>query len=368
VIIKSLGRKASAAMSGASKRGRGDPFLSLIRYMRRGEDGERAESVLWHGFYGHAGMSEADIIATFRANARHLPPRRNGNVLYHEILSFAAGYRLTGEALSRAVADIGAEYLRSRAPNQLAYGTIHFDTDHIHLHLLISANEVGKSERVRLSKAAFADIQKTTEAFAMVRHPELGQEQIYGKSRRRERLKTQAHEQAMKSRTGTLSRKEALKGRLHGLFERARSMAELTVMLEGEGVKLYRRGKSQGVMVRDADGTERRHRFSTLGLEPHFSATIERFGQREEPDMARESRGPGEGGGIVWGLAPETAGEIAASEFITGKLHEKWHGRTYSDDVLKSVKSRTKGASEPKHDQDGWVTPPRERDDDGPER
>lgn len=356
-------------MSGLGKRGRGDPFGNLVRYMRRGDDGERAESVLWHGFYGHAGMSEAEIIATFRANARHLPPRRNGNVLYHEILSFAAGYRLTGDALSRAVADVGAEYLRYRAPNQLAYGAIHFDTDHVHLHLLISANEVGKGERVRLSKTAFADIQKATEAFVMVRYPELGQDQVYGRERKRERLKTQAHEQAMKSRTGAPSRKEALKSRLHGIFERARSEAELAAMLEAEGLKLYRRGKTQGVVVRDADGTERRHRFSTLGLEPHFTATNDRFARQEEPDMAKESQGPGEGGGgVVWGLPPESAAEIAASEFITGKLHEKWHGQTYSDDVIQKVKSRTQAERDREQGQDGWVTPPRERDDDTFER
>lgn len=337
--------------------------------MRRGEDGERAESVLWHGFYGHAGMSEAEIIAIFRANARHLPLRRNGNVLYHEILSFAAGYRLTGDALSRAVADIGQEYLRYRAPNQLAYGTIHLDTDHIHLHLLISANEVGKPNRARLSKAQFADIQKAAEAFAMVQYPELGQSQVYGCKRNRERLKTQAHEQAMKARTGAPSRKEALKGRLHGVFERARSIAELHALLEAEGMTFYRRGKTRGVTVRDADGTERRHRLSALGLEPHFSATVERFDRREEPGMGKENESPGRGGGdaFEWGKK-DGAAEIAASEFLTGRLHEAWHPKAYSDDVIRSVKSRTQTQGDREPSQDGGGTPPRERDEDGWDR
>jgi Relaxase/Mobilisation nuclease domain len=365
VIIKSLGRKASAKMTGGGK-GR-DPFLNLVRYMTRDADGERSESVLWHGFYGHGEMSEPEIVSIFRENASRLRERRNGNVLYHEILSFAAGYRLRGEALSRAVADIGQEYLRQRAPNQLAFGAIHHDTDHIHLHLLISANEVGKRDRVRLSKSEFADIQKAVEAFMLEHYGELEQTKIYGRDRSRERLKTQAHEQAMKSRTGAPSRKEAIKARLHGLFEQAQSLDELDRMMLAEGFRLYRRGKSIGVMVRDSAGQERRHRLSTLGLEMHFLATEERLARAKESAMGEKSRGPGEGkGGVVWGVMEDTTPVIAAEELLTGKLHEAWHGPQkdegdnappYTDDILAKIRDRDR--AKPKK---------RERDDDDRER
>ena len=142
MIIKSIGRKA--ASSGGQGRGR-SPFLKLVRYMTRADDAERAQSILWHGFYGHAGMSNEEIVKAFEDNARLLAGRRNGNVLYHEIMSFSAGYRLKDDDLVRAVADIGAEYLRLRAGHQMAFGAVHHDTEHIHLHLMVSANAVGNT-------------------------------------------------------------------------------------------------------------------------------------------------------------------------------------------------------------------------------
>jgi hypothetical protein len=365
VIIKSLGRKASAKMTGAGQ-GR-DPFLNLVRYMTRDADGERSESVLWHGFYGHPGMGEPEIVSIFRENASRLRERKNGNVLYHEILSFAAGYRLRGEALSRAVADIGQEYLRQRAPNQLAFGAIHHDTDHIHLHLLISANEIGKRERVRLSKSEFADIQKAVEAFMLKHYGELEQTQIYGRARSRERLKTQAHEQAMKSRTGAPSRKETVKTRLHGLFEQAQSLDELDRMMLAEGFRLYRRGKSIGVMVLDPSGQERRHRLSTLGLETHFLATEERLSRTKESTVGKDNEFPGTGGGDAWEWGKKKGvAEIVITEFATGELDEAWHSREkdepnqarpYTDEILEKIQEQAR--TKPKK---------RERDDDDRER
>jgi hypothetical protein len=254
--------------------------------MTREEEGEKAQGVLWHGFYGHEGMAERDIVSAFEENARLLKERKNGNVLYHEILSFSSGYRLKGDALTRAVADVGQEYLRHRAPNQMAFGAIHFDTDHIHLHLMISANEVGKCERVRLKKADFAEIQKNIETFTLTRYGELAQTRVYDRDRPRERLKTEVHEQAMKARTGAPSRKESLKGKLHGLFERASSKADLEQLLQTEGLAFYTRGKSRGVVERLPDGTERRHRLSTLGLGDHYQATELRLQALEQGNAA----------------------------------------------------------------------------------
>ena len=204
---------------------------------------------------------------------------------------------MKGDALCRAVADVGQEYLRHRAPNQMAFGAVHFDTDHIHLHLMISANEVGKRERVRLTKAEFAEIQKTVEAFTLARYGELAQTRVYDRDRPRERLKTEVREQAMKARTGAPSRKESLKGKLHGLFERASSLADLEQSLQAEGLSFYTRGKSRGIVERLADGSERRHRLSTLGLGDHYQATESRLHglvRANSPAMKKETGIPQE--------------------------------------------------------------------------
>jgi len=245
--------------------------------MNRGIEEEDGKAVLWHNFYGSERSQAGEILREFEENAKHLRERSNGNVLYHEILSFSRGHRLKDEELFRVVADIGQEYLSERAPRQLGYGVIHRDTDHIHLHLMVSSNAVGKSERVRLSKKEFAEVQKKVERFALERYPELAQTKIYDRERSPEKLKTDAREQAMKTRNQEPSRKEILKARLHSLFERATSFQELAALAKAEGLSFYQRGKSVGVVVREPDGQERRHRLSTLGVEAHYTTTNQRL-------------------------------------------------------------------------------------------
>jgi Relaxase/Mobilisation nuclease domain len=328
MIIKSLGRKAG--LHG----GAGRVFGKLIRYMNRGIEEENGKAVLWHNFGGRTGIDEAEMQAEFSRNAERMKSHKRGNVLYHEILSFSAEYLRQGasiEDIERRVTDIGQEYLHLRAKSQLAYGVIHRDTDHLHLHLMISANAFGTPDRVRLSKQAFADVQKQVEVYVIEHHKVLGQAPIYSKDRHPERLKTQAHEQAMKSRTGKPSEKEILKSRLHQCFHEAKSPADLERLLSLAGLKLYTRGQNVGVIeigsgAGRADNKDRKHRFTTLGVMEHYVATQSR-GQEpnsKEQDMG-ETTGKTKGGGFVWGIRPDTAPEIVANEFATGKLHEAWH-------------------------------------------
>ena len=366
MIIKSLGRKAGQGSAGASR-----VFGKLIRYMNRGIEEENGKAVLWHNFYGQEGMEEAELHNVFTRNASFLKEHKRGNVLYHEMLSFSSEYLSRGarsDELERMVTDIGQEYLRNRAPKQLAYGVIHRETEHLHLHLMISANEVERRNREWLTKAEFATIQKELEAYVLARYPELGQTLIYGReAQSKERLKTQVHEQAMKSRTGAQSRKETLKNQLHQLFERAQNAEDLKRLLELDGIRVYVRGRSVGVVVREEGGLERKHRLSTLGLEAHYQATELRLtaekvspSQNKQNDPNKEHKDmteqhPSKTMGGDWTDSGPSTVEIVGKEFITGKLHEAWHGeqtppepvpgreapqQVYTDDILKRLQER----------------------------
>ncbi len=378
MIIKSLGRKAGQGSAGASR-----VFGKLIRYMNRGIEEENGKAVLWHNFYGQEGMEEAELHNVFTRNASFLKEHKRGNVLYHEMLSFSSEYLSRGarsDELERMVTDIGQEYLRNRAPKQLAYGVIHRETEHLHLHLMISANEVERRNREWLTKAEFATIQKELEAYVLARYPELGQTLIYGReAQSKERLKTQVHEQAMKSRTGAQSRKETLKNQLHQLFERAQNAEDLKRLLELDGIRVYVRGRSVGVVVREEGGLERKHRLSTLGLEAHYQATELRLtaekvspSQNKQNDPNKEHKDmteqhPSKTMGGDWTDSGPSTVEIVGKEFITGKLHEAWHGeqtppepvpgreapqQVYTDDILKRLQEqeaeRAKAPTTPK--------------------
>lgn len=179
--------------------------------------------VLFHNLFSHEKTPSEQIIEDFRRNAEYLRQRKNGNALYHEILSFSTGYRVQVDALVRAIADIGQEYLNQRAPDQLGYGVVHLDKDHAHLHLCISANRADAPDRVRLAKAEFAKVQQRIEAIVLERYPELAQGKVYDKERQAERIKSRRAEQEMRRHRGVASDKEQLTQRLHAIFELAQS-------------------------------------------------------------------------------------------------------------------------------------------------
>jgi hypothetical protein len=268
MIIKSLSRKATGTLKINGKRM--SPFALLARYMNRGLSQGEGKAVLWHNFYGSEQSNDSEIVATFESNARLLAERKNGNVLYHEILSFSAGHLMQGDDLAKSVADIGQQYLHLRAPEQIAYGVVHLDTDHAHLHLMISANPAGKSTRVRLSKHEFAQAQKSLEQFVLSHYPELAQTAIYDQQRVQERIKLRAHEQAMRARTHEPSHKETIKNIVEQALLQANSLDELKQQCSKHGITFYQRGKALGVTQNDPNGRERKHRLATLGLQEQF--------------------------------------------------------------------------------------------------
>jgi hypothetical protein len=276
VIIKSMSRKEAS-------------FRQLIEYMEK----DQGEVAFGHNLCGDPFGRREDVILEFERNAAKLRSRKNGNTLYHEVISLEAGTKLRKEEIVRILGQIGLEYVSRRAPHQMALGIVHTDAKHIHLHICLSANAVGKDRPERLSKKAFADIQKEMEKVVRERWAELSQSSVYGKERKAERLKTTSAEQEMRKRTGEPSRKEDIKVRVHGIFQRAGSPEELVSLLRAEGLEFYQRGKTVG-LVESATG--RKHRLSTLGVGEHYEATISRlFGGQKEPEpTATRSAKPAE--------------------------------------------------------------------------
>ena len=256
-------------------------FRQLIDYMKK----DRGEVVFGHNLCGNPFGRQEDLILEFEANARRLRERKNGNVLYHEVISLETGAELRKEEIIRILGEIGREYVNRRAPHQMSLGIAHTDAKHIHLHICISANAVGTQKRERLSKQQFSEVQKEVERIVCERWTELSQTTIYTKERNQERLKTRSAEQEMHKRTGEPSRKEDIKTRVHGILERANTPEEFTMLLRDHKLELYQRGKTIGVI--DSE-TGRKHRLSTLGVEAHYEASMVRiFSGIKKPSQAQ---------------------------------------------------------------------------------
>jgi len=261
MIIKSMSRKSPS-------------FGQLVEYFNK-EHYDNAPSFtqnLWASAYDtNAVTNEFDHNATF------LPKRSNGNFLYHEVIALEKTEDISSQKQAQILLDLAQQYSKRRAPNQLVYGKMHKETDHLHFHLLISANGINGRKRQSLSKSAFGKIQRDVERYKIEHYPELGQEKYYDVPARMQRqqetqekvkndeaVKTAHQEFEFKKRTGKKSQKEQLRENLKTTFETAGSESELDHHLQQLGYKRYLHGKTEGVIDLKSG---KKYRLKTLGLE-----------------------------------------------------------------------------------------------------
>lgn len=246
MIVKSLSRKAPT-------------FRQLIAYIDRDSSGQPFARNLYH-----PGPDRAAVADQFIANWRHLPERKNGNALYHEVIVLEQQPRLSKARLAEILHSLAEQYCALRGPDQLAWGHIHFDTPQPHIHLMLSANAAGSKKRARLTSKDYHQVLKDLEVWQRQNFSELADRPLHQAARSGPK-KTRA-EGERERRTGQPSRKQELALRLAPIIAAAKSADDLKARVKPLGLDLYRRGQSYGVI----DATGRRHRLKTLGLEPTF--------------------------------------------------------------------------------------------------
>jgi len=263
MIIKSMARKAPT-------------FGQLVDYIGRSAEGSNS-GVFSRNLYG-SGLNHNQVADQFLQNHNYLPKRLNGNALYHEVIVLERQDHRSTEEVSKALIDLAEHYCRRRAPDNLAWGRVHFDTDYPHLHLMISSNAVRSDRRVRLDRKGFAAIQQTMDRYRLTRHPELVGTPVYMRDEPKQLPKLTRNEGEAIRRTKAPSRKQEVHELFKSLFATAISRNDLQVRLETEGFELYKRGQSWGV-VHVAGG--KRYRLKTLGLSEAFDRIPERDADRQ---------------------------------------------------------------------------------------
>ena len=147
-------------------------FAQLVTYICRDHAADQ-RFALTHNILA---QDQAGITNELEHNGRLLKTRKNGVVLYHEVISITRGRSLSEDAQKQALRKIALDYVKQRAPKCLAYGMLHADhKDHLHYHLVISANEHGQSKRHSLTKAQFRCIQIGLEQRVLTQQPLLEQ-------------------------------------------------------------------------------------------------------------------------------------------------------------------------------------------------
>lgn len=224
------------------------------------------------------------IVGEFERNAARLPARRNGNVLYHEILSLKRHPSVRVETQKEILYDLATRYLERRAERLLAYGRVHEEAEHLHFHFIISANELGKTSRFRLSRADFGQVQRDVERHLLTEYPQMEDKPLYNDARERRLGRKQKPEKdaeyQVKKRTGKPTKKEAAREALREALATATTTPQLIDKLAGQGITLEERGKAI-VAVQGKN----RYRLTALGLQDAY--TLWKASQREM-DTRRE--------------------------------------------------------------------------------
>ena len=247
-------------------------FGQLVRYINK--PAKKGNQEILHNLVFDSDTNDLCIIERkFIQNQQYALSRKNGVVLYHDVLSFSKHdkQQITEEILL----DLGQKYLELRVPNALAYGRVHWDKGNPHLHLMISGNEVGSQKQARLSQKDFATTKRELEAYQKERYPELVHSVVQEGKAKTKRTPTKEKGQGEKARVFALVQ-ESLRG--------ASNETDIAERLERVGLTIYRRGKTVGVLDTN---TKKKYRLKTLGLAEAYTQTIERGRMYAETTAAK---------------------------------------------------------------------------------
>ncbi len=271
MIIKSMSRKVPS-------------FGQLLGYIDR-EQGQE-DFTLRHNLLGR---DHDSICAEFERNAELLQKRKNGTYLFHEIISITRAKGLSAQEQKQRLHEIAQEYIAARCPDNLVYGGLHQDKDHsYHMHLMISANRVDETKRQRLTKHQFREIQVKLEAHVLQTYPELEQKLAIGKRSDRGRGKGEAE---LERRTGKRPKREEILKRIQAAYAASQDRDSLFSALGREGLELYVRGKTVGVVDLESG---KKHRLKTLDLQMADQIEIRMAGQDAESQREAEKMPEGE--------------------------------------------------------------------------
>ena len=147
MIIKSMTRKSNN-------------FRQLINYLQQRIDLVEVPWIIANNL-GCSPLESEKIIQSFKENDKFRKKRKNGNALYHEIISLPPTTKGLCLAKPWLLENIVRQYINLRSPDSLSYAIPHLhQNDNPHAHIVFSANEKESDKSIRISKTEFKKIKK----------------------------------------------------------------------------------------------------------------------------------------------------------------------------------------------------------------
>mgnify|MGYP000076320580 CR=1 FL=1 len=176
-----------------------------------------------------------------------------------------------------------------RAPDSLGLAKVHIDKDHLHIHCMISANQIESKKASRISKEKFRSIRRTLEEYQLQQYPELNHSYVHSRDREKYqdlRLSKSHNAVQMKKQRRTQDKKEQLRKTVNQIMEQVSYLQTLEQLLARQQMKIYRyRGRIQGVVHEG-----KKYRFSNLlGKDSPTMTRISEWNERIKPEKKLKS-------------------------------------------------------------------------------
>lgn len=266
MIIKKIGYKTTRS------------FRTKIDYALT-DKGRRDPLSSWAIFHNFQSIEQESLVREMEENSALLPPRKGRNLCYMDVLSFHPKDR---EKISQeALREVAQRYIQDRGLDRhFVLAVPHMEEEHLHVHVVYSANEIGAKRVPHWSNKQFANMKRGFERWQIERFPEWSHSVVQTKSKdQRSRQRPVDKEIQMKKRIGQhLTKKEKLWQQLSPLFVRSKTIDEFCKLIESNTpYKVYvYRGRPNGILV---DGVK--HRFVKLQLTAKILRQLEPLDQEQ---------------------------------------------------------------------------------------
>lgn len=153
----------------------------LIKYIDKADKIRDTQALFWNV----SEYSTKGVIKDFEHQDSLRTLRKNSTRLIHDIISFSPeDSKHLNEDIVRTLA---FEYLKLRAKKQLAYGQIHRDRDHWHVHFAVSVNSIDDPKAVHIDRKTYFDIRQQLELYQQRAYPQLSQSIVFLHSRSKDK-------------------------------------------------------------------------------------------------------------------------------------------------------------------------------------
>jgi hypothetical protein len=234
------------------------------------------------------------IVKEFIDNDTHRRKRKNGVVLYHEILSYSP--KDTKKLNLEILEDIAQKFIELRGDRALCLAKPHIENENIHIHFCFSGTEYHSAKVLRLDNKTFKQLRIDIEQYQQEKYPELSDSIVYLNKWQKEQVVEQEEvtlsdpEFQLKKRTGNQSDKEQINELVQLSFQKSSSRDDFFQKLIQQGLDLYKyRNKVNGLLWNG-----RKYRFRTLNISEKQLVQLQKGSDRMselQRIMSKKSKG-----------------------------------------------------------------------------